>query len=63
MRSELMFSEVLENETEIDAIIGKPNSRVLAKVTDRLDDLCRGFIAASPFLVISSSDHEGRVDC
>jgi uncharacterized protein len=63
MRSELMFREVLENETEIDAIIGKPNSRVLAKVTDRLDDLCRDFIAASPFLVISSSDHEGRVDC
>ena len=36
---------------------------VLAKVTDRLDDLCREFIAASPFLVVSSSDSRGRMDC
>jgi hypothetical protein len=36
---------------------------VRAKVTDRLDTLCRDFIARSPFLVLSSSDAMGRVDC
>jgi PPOX class probable FMN-dependent enzyme len=61
--SDMTFNEVLRSEAEIDSIIGRPNSRVLAKVTNRLDDLCREFIAASPFLVVSSSDSQGRMDC
>jgi hypothetical protein len=61
--SSLIFNEVVSSEFEIDSIIGRPNSRVLAKVTNRLDDLCREFIAASPFLVVSSSDAQGRMDC
>lgn len=61
--SAMIFNEVLSSEAEIDSIIGRPNSRVLAKVTNRLDDLCREFIGASPFLVVSSSDSQGRMDC
>ena len=61
--SAMIFNEVLSSESEIDSIIGRPNSRVLAKVTNRLDDLCREFIGASPFLVVSSSDSQGRMDC
>ena len=61
--SSIIFKEVLSSEAEIDSIIGRPNSRVLAKVTNRLDDLCREFIGASPFLVVSSSDSQGRMDC
>ncbi|MDO8397294.1 MAG: pyridoxamine 5'-phosphate oxidase family protein [Bradyrhizobium sp.] len=61
--SAMTFNEVLRSEAEIDSIIGRPNSRVLAKVTNRLDDLCREFIGASPFLVVSSSDSQGRMDC
>ncbi len=63
MGAELSFSEVLGSEAEIEGFLGRPNARVLAKVTDRLDDLCRDFIARSPFVVISSSDAAGRVDC
>lgn len=63
IESAMTFNEVLRSETEIDSIIGQPNSRVLAKVTNRLDDLCREFIAASPFLVVCSSDAQGRMDC
>jgi predicted pyridoxine 5'-phosphate oxidase superfamily flavin-nucleotide-binding protein len=59
----MIFNEVLSSEAEIDSIIGRPNSRVLAKVTNRLDDLGREFIGASPFLVVSSSDSQGRMDC
>ena len=61
--SAMVFNDVLSSETEIDSIIGRPNARVLAKVTNRLDDLCREFIAASPFVVVSSSDSQGRLDC
>jgi PPOX class probable FMN-dependent enzyme len=61
--SAMIFNEMLSSEAEIDSIIGRPNSRVLAKVTNRLDDLCREFIGASPFLVVSSSDSQGRMDC
>lgn len=57
------FYEVLTSEAEVDDYLGKPNARVLAKVTDRLDNLCRDFIARSPFLVIASTDAMGRMDC
>jgi PPOX class probable FMN-dependent enzyme len=54
--------EVLSSEAEIEAAIGKPTSRVLAKVVDRLDDICLAFIDKAPFLVVASSDASGRVD-
>jgi PPOX class probable FMN-dependent enzyme len=54
--------EVLSKEDEVEAILGKPSSRVLAKVVDTLDDICRAFIARSPFVVVASSDSMGRVD-
>jgi uncharacterized protein len=54
--------EVLETEAEIEAAIGKPSPRVLAKVVTTLDDICRGFIARSPFVVVASSDGKGRAD-
>jgi PPOX class probable FMN-dependent enzyme len=43
-------------------VIGTPSPRVLAKVVGSLDDLCRSFIARSPFVVVASSDSKGRVD-
>ena len=57
-----LVREILSSEAEIERFIGKPNSRVVAKVTDKLDQLCRDFISRSPFLVIASSNSDGRVD-
>jgi PPOX class probable FMN-dependent enzyme len=54
--------ETLSTEDEIEAVLGKPTSRVLAKVVDTLDDICRAFIARSPFVVVATSDAAGRVD-
>jgi PPOX class probable FMN-dependent enzyme len=54
--------EIFSTEAEIEAAIGKPVPRMLAKVVDTLDDICRAFIARSPFVVIASSDLAGRVD-
>jgi uncharacterized protein len=54
--------EVLSTEDEIEAIFGKPSFRVLGKVVDNLDDICRSFIARSPFVFVASSDAKGRLD-
>jgi len=56
------FREVVSSELELEAILGRPSSRVLAKVTDTLDEHCRRFIANSPFLLLASSDAGGNVD-
>jgi len=54
--------EFLSTEDEIEAAIGKPAPRILAKTLASLDDICRAFIARSPFAVVASSDSQGRFD-
>jgi uncharacterized protein len=54
--------EILESEEDIEAILGKPASRMLTKVIDTLDDICLAFIARSPFVIVASHDAAGRVD-
>jgi uncharacterized protein len=54
--------EILSIEDEIEAVIGKPGPRMLAKVVDSLDEICRAFIARSPFVVVASSDSNGHFD-
>jgi hypothetical protein len=54
--------DVLSTEDEIEAAIGKPAPRVLSKVLGSLDDICRAFIARSPFVVVASSDSQGHFD-
>jgi uncharacterized protein len=44
------------------ALYRVPSERSLRKQLDRLDEHCRRFVALSPFLVIASTDAEGRVD-
>jgi PPOX class probable FMN-dependent enzyme len=47
---------------EIEAVVGTPVPQVLAKVVDRLDDVCRDFIARSPFCMIASTSPNGHID-
>src|SRR4051812_18269480 len=54
--------EVLSTEDEIEAAIGKPAPRIVAKVVSALDDICRAFIARSPFVIVGSSDSKGHFD-
>ncbi len=56
------FREVLTSEAEVEAILGKPTSRVLAKVTDRIDGLIRDFIARSPFFLLATAGSGGDCD-
>ncbi len=39
-----------------------PSERAVRKQLDRLDAHCRRFVSLSPFLVIASTDADGRVD-
>jgi uncharacterized protein len=54
--------EAISTETEIENAIGKPSPKVLAKVLNALDEICRAFIARSPFVVVASSDAAGNLD-
>ena len=54
--------EILATEAEIEAVLGKPNHRVQAKVLNRLDDICRAFIARAPIVLVASSDAAGHAD-
>ena len=56
------FDEFVTSVDDISAVMGKPSRRVLQKVSDHVDDLCRGFIAKSPFLVIGSLGTEGHFE-
>lgn len=47
---------------ELRAVVGEVHLIAERKVLDRLDHFCRDFIALSPFLVLASSDSEGRAD-
>jgi len=47
---------------DLHAVYGAPSELVQRKVLPALDKHCRAFIAASPFLVISSANAEGAAD-
>ncbi|MGE0701172.1 MAG: pyridoxamine 5'-phosphate oxidase family protein [Hyphomicrobiaceae bacterium] len=56
------FDEVISSRERLREIMGMPNHRVAAKVVDHIDDICRRFIDASPFAVISTRGRDGRLD-
>ena len=47
---------------ELRARIGERIPGLDEKNTDRIDDFARDFIAKTPFIVMATSDHEGRLD-
>lgn len=56
------FSDVVSSIDEVMEVIGDPIPSVITKVTDKLDDICRNYIAKSPFCFIASSDPDGVID-
>lgn len=56
------FSEFVTTEAQFRSVMGNPSHRVLRKHVHALDAHCRAFIAKSPFLLVASSDSEGRMD-
>jgi len=56
------FSGIITSIDEMTAVVETPMPQSLAKVTDRLDEICRAFIAKSPFCLIASSDPDGSIE-
>jgi uncharacterized protein len=56
------FDEVIKTEAELRRIVGPANKWFTSKILDRLDRRCQDFIAASPFVVVGSTDPLGMVD-
>lgn len=57
-----MTSEGLTTHWELRARYGSVHALAAKKVLPRLDRHCRAFIALSPFVVLGTSDAEGRQD-
>ncbi len=56
------FDEVVTTQQRLREIIGDPRGYSAKKGTDRIDDLFRRFIAASPFVVVATSGADGLLD-
>ena len=56
------FSDVVTTEAALRDAIGTPPPSVVAKLIHRLDDICRDFIARSPFLIVSTANPDGHID-
>ncbi len=57
-----MFDEIITSRDRLREVRKEPSRLVSAKVIDRIDDMCRRFIAASPFVVVASTGAGGAVD-
>src|SRR5204863_4728334 len=56
------FSSVVSSETELRQLYREPSRLVKGKKVQRLDEVTRAFIAASPFCLLATSDSDGRCD-
>ncbi len=56
------FDNIVESIDAVHDLLGQPADAAVAKVIDEIDDVCRGIIAKSPFVLIASADRSGRLD-
>jgi len=57
------FKDLVESEAQLRALMGDPVAPpVVEKTLTSLDRHCRAFVGRSPFVLIASSDSEGRMD-
>jgi len=56
------FSHVLTSEDELRALYRQPSKLVQAKKVPRIDEVTRGFVAASPFCLLATAGADGRCD-
>lgn len=49
-------------DAELEALIGTPGEQVKMKLRTEIDDTAREFIERAPFVVVATSDADGRLD-
>ena len=57
-----MFRDLITSEQELRELFGEPSEVALKKERPALNETMRRFIAASPFLLLSTSSVDGRCD-
>src|SRR5438477_9213632 len=59
----MRFDDVIRSEAELRELMGEPIAPpVVEKTLSSLDRHCLAFISRAPFVLIASSDREGRMD-
>jgi uncharacterized protein len=56
------FEEVVTTRGRLRELNRLPSHRVTNKAIDHIDDICRRFIAACPFVMVASRGADGRLD-
>ena len=56
------FTNVITKESELRGIFGEVSERAAKKQIERLDVHCRAIIEKCPFILLGTSDAEGRCD-
>jgi len=56
------FGEVVKTRKRLRELNKLPSHRASSKVIDQIDDICRRFIAACPFVIVASRGADGRLD-
>jgi len=57
-----MFEEVITTQSRLREIVGMPSHRMGGKHIDHIDDICAKYIAASPYIVISTRGSDDLLD-
>ena len=53
---------LIQTEEDLRALYGQPKPKTLEKILPGLDHHCQHFISLSPFLIMATSDTDGRAD-
>jgi uncharacterized protein len=60
--SPALFKHRITSVADLEAVIGRPSELVIRKELSELDSHMREFIADSPFVMLGTSDDDGRLD-
>jgi uncharacterized protein len=63
MSTSTVPSHRITSVAELQTLYGAPNERSARKQIDRLDEHCRAFIAASPFVLLATYGPSNGADC
>jgi uncharacterized protein len=56
------FEEVIASREDLRGIVKEPSRKVSHKAIDHIDEICRRFIAAAPFVVLATRGRDGLLD-
>ncbi|WP_400162851.1 pyridoxamine 5'-phosphate oxidase family protein [Brevibacillus sp. TJ4] len=57
-----IFRDVITAPEELKEMFGEPSEVVQKKAIDHLDEHCRRYLSQAPFLILATSDANGRCD-